>query len=241
MISVCMATYNGERFLRPQVESILSQLEIEDELVVSDDGSTDKTVSILESFHDPRIKIHQNTGRHGVNGNFENALRHSKGDYIFLSDQDDIWLEDKVKNCLKALEDSHCIVHDCKVIDSDGNIISESFFKDRNSGAGFWKNVYKNSYLGCCMAFRRCVLDYALPYPEDLPIFQEGWLATLAEVKGKVKFIPEKGILYRRHGSNASFTAEKSEFSLGKKISYRLRLLYLISKHLLKRREKWER
>ena len=89
MISVCMATYNGEKYLREQVGSILTQLGENDELVVSDDGSTDSTIDILKSYNDPRIKIFINTGRHGVNSNFENALRHADGDYIFLSDQDD--------------------------------------------------------------------------------------------------------------------------------------------------------
>lgn len=233
MISVCMATYNGERYLKEQVDSILKQLDKEDELIISDDGSTDKTLQILDAYGDRRIKILHNQ-EHGVNGNFENALRHAVGDYIFLSDQDDIWLPGKVKACVEVLQSADCVVHDCIVVNAGLKEIEPSFFATRSSGPGFWKNLYKNGYLGCCMAFKRDVLKYALPYPHNLPIFQEGWIASLADIKGVVKFIDFKGILFRRHESNASFTAKKSGFTLTKKISYRGHLLWLIAKRLLK-------
>ena len=115
MISVCMATYNGEKYIREQIDSILAQLGDKDELIVSDDGSADATLSIVRSFSDPRIKIISNTGKHGTNGNFENALKHAQGDYIFLSDQDDVWLPGKVNICLQALQTAHLVVHDCYV------------------------------------------------------------------------------------------------------------------------------
>ena len=99
MISVCIATYNGAEYLREQVESILSQLEEEDEIVVSDDSSTDTTIEILQSFGDRRIKIFKNPAK-GFVRNFENALRQAQGDFIFLSDQDDVWLPNKVAVCM---------------------------------------------------------------------------------------------------------------------------------------------
>ena len=229
MISVCMATYNGEKYLREQVDSILAQLDSDDELIVSDDGSTDSTIEILKSYGDPRIKIFNNSTDHGVNGNFENALRHASGEYIFLSDQDDVWLPGKAQACVEALNDCACIVHDAIVVDGKLNATAPSFFAERKSGPGFWKNLYKNSYLGCCMAFRREVLEHALPYPKSLPIFQEGWIAMLAELNGTVKFIPFKGILFRRHDSNTSCTARKSSKSFLQMLSYRLKLLRLIA------------
>ena len=117
MISVCMATYNGERYLREQVDSILRELGEGDELVISDDGSTDSTLDIIKSFGDVRIKIFHNEGHHGVNGNFENAISKSTGDYIFLSDQDDVWIEGKVKECLEALGDSDLVLHDAMIVE----------------------------------------------------------------------------------------------------------------------------
>ncbi|MBD5329863.1 MAG: glycosyltransferase family 2 protein [Bacteroides sp.] len=234
MVSVCMATYNGERYLRQQVDSILRQLGDNDELIVSDDGSDDATLDILRSYSDPRLKLYSNEMGRGVNGNFETAVSHASGDYLFLSDQDDVWLEGKVRECVSALKDADCVVHDCIVTDGEGNVTSDSFFRLRGSGPGFWKNLYRNSYLGCCMAFRREVLQYALPYPKPLPVFQEGWIASLAEIKGRVRFIPFKGIFFRRHDGNASFTANKSRFTLRKQISYRVSLLWLVAKRLMK-------
>ncbi|MDE6410115.1 MAG: glycosyltransferase family 2 protein [Muribaculaceae bacterium] len=233
MVSVCLATYNGERYLREQIDSILAQLREEDELIVSDDGSTDATKEILSSYSDSRIKLFSNEGNHGVNSNFENAVSHASGDYIFLSDQDDVWLPGKVEECVRALGAADCVVHDCIVTDGSGQVMEESFFSMRGSHPGFWRNLYRNSYLGCCMAFRKEVLKYALPYPDPLPVFQEGWIASLADIKGRVVFIPFKGILFRRHGNNASATAGKSSFGFGKQLSYRLKLLWLVGKRLI--------
>ena len=96
-ISVCIATYNGERYIREQLDSILSQLSLDDEVIISDDGSKDSTIEIISSYLDSRIKVFKNNGKHGYVGNFENALNHSSGDFIFLSDQDDIWELQKIE------------------------------------------------------------------------------------------------------------------------------------------------
>ena len=90
IVSVCMATYNGEKYIREQIDSILPQLSDSDELVISDDGSSDSTIDIIQGYNDRRIRLYHNT-RHGVTWNFENALRQSRGDVIFLADQDDVW------------------------------------------------------------------------------------------------------------------------------------------------------
>ena len=95
MISVCMATYNGAQFIKEQIDSILCQLSTEDELIISDDGSTDETLSIINSYKDNRIKVFQHKAAEGsafikATRNFENAMSHAVGDYIFLSDQDDM-------------------------------------------------------------------------------------------------------------------------------------------------------
>ena len=95
MNSVCMASFNGERYIKEQIDSILLQIGEDDELIISDDGSTDQTVDVICSYRDDRIKFVRNVNRHGCIGNFENALRVASGDFIFLADQDDIWLSDK--------------------------------------------------------------------------------------------------------------------------------------------------
>lgn len=222
-----MATYNGEKFLHEQVDSILDQLTSDDELIVSDDGSTDKTIEILESYNDSRIKIFHNQNHHGVNGNFENALRNANGDYIFLSDQDDVWLPDKVKTCIDALQKHDCIVHDAIVVDSTLKITSPSFFEERKSGNGFWKNIYKNTYLGCCMAFQRKILKAVLPIPDSKSFFHDNWIGAIADARFNLSFLPFKGIYFRRHDFNTSCTAKKSKYSFFRQLCNRTEQIIL--------------
>lgn len=230
MISVCLASYNGGKYIREQIDSILAQLTDEDELVISDDGSTDDTLNIITSYHDSRIKLLHNQGEKGVNHNFENALKNTRGDIIFFSDQDDIWLPGKVQACTDALQTCDCVFHDAKVIDSKGEIVSDSFYYNGIPSGNFWQNLYKTSYMGCRMAINRCTMQYVLPYPSKLYCYQEGWVASIIAIKSKVKFIPFKGILYRRHGGNVSCTTGQSPYSLSRKLLIRINLLVNILK-----------
>ena len=233
-VSVCMATYNGALYLKEQVDSIICQLGEEDELIVSDDGSTDRTIDILKSYNDSRIKIFKNTNKKGVVGNFENALVKAKGEYIFLSDQDDVWIDDKVKRCVEELEKVDLVVTDCYVTDSGLNIINDSFFRERGSRKGFIKNLIKNTYLGACVAFRSSVLEYVLPIPEKLPVYHDGWICSLADILGKVSFIQYRGLYYRRHEANVSFTAHKSKLSIYRQFRYRVIFLGMVINRLIK-------
>lgn len=225
MISVCIATYNGEKYIQEQIDSIIRQLSDNDEIVISDDGSTDKTISILKAYYDSRIKIKLNKGKHGIVSNFENALKHSSGDIIFLSDQDDIWDKHKVEKCMDTLKDADLVVHNSKVIREDGSLPDDDFFQLRHSGPGYWKNLYKNSFVGSCMVFRKEVKDYVLPFPHHI-LWHDMWIGLMVEKKGKTKFVNDKLLIYRRHESNASPTSEKSTFSTWMKIKYRLQMLY---------------
>lgn len=231
MISVCIATYNGEKYIKEQLKSVLLQLSVNDEVVVSDDGSNDNTVELIQSFSDSRIKLLLKNRFSSPVRNFENALKHAKGDYIFLCDQDDIWFPGKVKTMLSYLKQYDLVVSDCKVVDADLNVISESFFSGRLSGKGFWKNLIKNTYLGCCMAFRNEVLHYVLPFPDKIAM-HDIWIGLSVEMHGLSTFLPNQLMLYRRHGANASFGGDKSKYSLAYKIKYRF---YMIV-YLLKRK-----
>ena len=128
MISVCIATYNGERYIRQQIESIVCQLNVDDEIIVSDDGSTDNTVAILNNIGDKRIRIIEGPRKHSPTLNFEYALKVSKGDYIFLSDQDDVWKSNKVEVCIKWLQQYDCIVSDAEVTDCSLNPLHPSLY-----------------------------------------------------------------------------------------------------------------
>lgn len=208
-ISVVMPTYNGERYLRRQLDSILGQLAGQDELVVSDDGSVDGTLSLLQEYRDMDSRIRLLEGpRQGIKKNVEHMLRHARGRYIFLADQDDIWLEGKVESVLRAFgqQGASVVIHDARVFlgDDEADIRMDSFFAFRNAGAGVGKNIIKNSYIGCCMAFRRELLSAILPIPARIEMHDQ-WIGILGDYyAGKSYFLREALLLYRRHGDNNS-------------------------------------
>ena len=221
MISVCIATYNGERFIERQVNSILSQIGTEDEVIVADDGSTDDTLAILEGINDRRIRIIDGAHRHSPTWNFEKSLEQAKGEYVFLSDQDDVWMPEKVSVTMKYLQQYDCVVSDNVIVDAEGSVIADSFYAVNKTRPGKYYNLLiKNGYLGCCMAFRRCVLESALPFPSDAPD-HDGWIGNVAAFKYSVCFIPDKLIHYNRHGGNASTTSDPSTFSFWQKVGFR--------------------
>lgn len=209
-VSVAMATYNGEKYIKEQIESILVNLKESDELVISDDCSSDNTIKIIKAFNDSRIKIVKGP-KLGVKKNFENAIKNTKNEIIFLADQDDIWDKNKVKIVLKNFDDStNLVIHDAIVVDKNLKKIENSFYKLRNSKKGFIKNLYKNSYIGCCMAFRRNYLDKILPIPNNIEMHDQ-WIGLKIKQKN-VKFINNKLIKYRRHDNNVSELIHHSVF-----------------------------
>ena len=233
-ISTCIATYNAEKYIIDQLDSILSQELPVDEIVVSDDSSTDSTLDIINSYKEDRIKLIENEGIKGPVFNFENALKHTTGDLIFLSDQDDIWLPKKTKIMTSYLSSYDLVVSDAMLIDGSGSFLGDSFFELRNSRAGFLKNLYKNSYLGCCMAFNRKILEKSLPFPADIPM-HDMWIGLIAEIWGSTFFCDEKLVYYRRHSTNASPAGRKSHYSLLVKIIFRFNLII----SLIKRCSQW--
>jgi len=226
MISVCIATYNGERFIERQVTSILSQIGVEDEIIVADDGSVDNTLTILRDLNDPRIRIVDGAHRHSPTWNFEKALKEARGEYIFLSDQDDVWMPEKVAVTMRYLQQYDCVVSDNVTVAADDSVISDSFYAVNNTRPGKYYNLLlKNGYLGCCMAFRRNVLDAALPFPADIPM-HDIWIGNVAAFKYSVCFIPDKLMHYNRHGDNASTASAPSAYSLRQKLGFRWSVIH---------------
>lgn len=234
MISVCIATYNGEKYIKQQIDSILVQLSINDELIISDDNSTDKTIDIIREISDFRIKIFINDEK-GYTSNFENALKQVKGEIIFLSDQDDIWVSDKVEVCLKELKSSYLIVTDCKIINSNNELISDSYYKLRNIKRTSFGNLVKFSFLGCCLVFRSDILKKALPFPPNREYCtHDNWLFLVGSCLFKHKVLNNKLILYRRHESNVSTGGLYTNKTIWFKIKYRLYLCFYLIKRYLK-------
>ena len=237
-VSVCIATYNGEKYISEQINSILPQLSNHDEIVVSDDGSTDTTIEIIVSFHDDRIKLFHNNQKHGVVYNFENALIHSQGDVIFLSDQDDIWQSDKVKNILPLFDNYDLVIHDAQLIDGDGNSLGKTYYSTLHHKTGFWANLWKTRWLGCCMAFKRNVLEECLPFPSNI-VGHDYWIGMLGMIKFRYCFLDDILIYYRRHGGNVSSSSEKSRNSwLYKIFTKRFNLIIAIFKRVLLKRKR---
>lgn len=234
MVSVCLASYNGENYIREQIDSILYQLSKDDELIISDDSSSDNTVNIIKSYDDNRIKlvpfirdksIYKKSSRL-ITTNFENALNHAKGEHIFLSDQDDIWLPGKVQVCLAALKQADLVVHDCIVVNSIKEKLYDSYFDLIKIHGGFCHNFFKVKYLGCCMAFNRNILNVVLPMKSY--VAHDTWICLLSELLFKTIRLPRQLALYRRHENNMSTATEKSRNPLWFKIYYRIPILLAV-------------
>ncbi len=202
-VSVAMAVYNGEKYLKQQLDSILPQLTDYDEVIISLDPSMDNSKRILDSYYDKRIKIFDGPGK-GVISNFENAIQHTQNDIIFLCDQDDVWSSGKVKKVLATFDHNvNVVMHDAKIVDENLEVIEDSYFSFRKSKLGILHNVLKNSYIGCCMAFSKELKEYILPFPNNLPMHDQ-WIGLVGEIKGKNIFLEDKLMLYRRHKDNVS-------------------------------------
>ena len=230
-VSVAMTTFNGEKFLSEQLDSILENLTEEDEIIISDDGSSDGTLRILKEYSESYPGITVVEGPHkGIKQNFANAMRRCTNDIIFLSDQDDIWERGKTETVLREFRDPLCMVvnHNGMMTDEYGESLGKTLFQWRSSRSGIVKNIWKNSYVGCCMAFRKTLLEAVLPVPEDIEMHDQ-WIGLLGEMRGKSVFLEDCLIRYRRHENNASGL---SHHSFGTMIQKRMALISA----LLKRR-----
>lgn len=219
MISVCIASYNGEKYIREQLLSILNQLSEGDEVIVSDDGSTDRTLDIIADMKDDRIKVVHHTTEHGYTKNFENALTYAKGDMIFLADQDDVWMDHKVKTVTEVLKKYPFAVHDTVMTDENLNMTAPSQFERYHVKPGFWHTFVRNRYNGCCMAFTKEFLKKALPFPKNQKLCRHDyWLPYLAELHKEAYVIDEPLIYYRRYEGTTLNAGEKSSRSFTEKI-----------------------
>lgn len=233
MISVCMATHNGEKYLLSQMNSILDQLGKADELIIVDDLSSDRTVDIIKSFEDIRIKLFCNDINSGVVKAFEKALDMASGDYIFLSDQDDIWLPDKVSAVMEKFDAGFDLVVSDAFILNKGVVQGQTFYSIRKSGPGFIKNAYKNTFIGCCMAFRAEYKKMILPIPKEISM-HDAWIGQIITIFGKVCFLDKSLIFYRRHDENVTSMSRGNLKSVIRKRA--VDLIYLIFRSV---RVKW--
>ena len=204
-ISLALATYNGERYIKEQLESLINQTRLIDEFIISDDCSTDDTVKIAEdtlSRAKVNFKIYKSEENLGCYRNFEKALKSCSGDIIFLSDHDDIWFPNKVEKHFKyhiKNPDSYAITTNCIISDSNLNTFGTTKM-DNLISVG---KSYKSFVMGCCCSFKRDFIDLALPFPEYFS-GHDNWLCELADSEDKRFYINETLQFYRQHTKNTS-------------------------------------
>lgn len=223
-VSVCMATYNGEKYIKQQLDSILLQLDIHDELIISDDGSTDATVDIIYSYEDKRMKIYDKQHFKSPIFNFENAIKQATNEIIVLADQDDIWEVDKlqiIKMDFKHINKKISLkMYNGQCINEKDEVIERDLFKYLDVREGLLENIKKNSFIGCNIAFTKNLLEVTLPFPKDIPM-HDMWLGCNAYIYGEVKFIDKKIFNYRLHKNNYSIQNN----SIFQKVKWRFQLV----------------
>jgi glycosyltransferase involved in cell wall biosynthesis len=241
MISVCMASFNGSKYIEEQLKSILSQLAADDEVVIVDDSSQDDTVSKILSFNDPRINLVKNDVNCGVITSFERSIRHACGDFIFLSDQDDVWLPGKVNKIMELFTDFPAVtlcLSDALIIDEFGEPNARTYFETRGSfKRGILSNIIKNRFLGCAIAFKKSTVSYALPIPSNIPA-HDMWIGLINEIYGKTIFIKEPLFHYRRHSYNVSSMTRANIVTM---MRWRFILIYQLSLRALTVWFRWNR
>lgn len=231
-VSVVMAVHNGMRYLDAQICSVLSQLDVEDELIVIDDFSRDGSFEWLRNLKDERIHLYRHERNTGVLRSFEDGLQKSQNDIVFLCDQDDVWLpgkRDAVVSEFGRDPRALIVISDAEVIDARDRVLAASFMATRRGFKGSFRHtLISNRYLGCAMAVRRELIDAALPIPTTVPM-HDMWLGALGSLLGQVSYIPRPLIQYRRHGGNVTPSHRQS---WSRMVRWRLALLGAIAQRM---------
>ena len=218
-IDILLATYNGAKYLREQIDSILKQTYSNFRLLISDDCSTDETLDILKEYEekDSRITVYRQEENLGYVKNFEFLLGLVENKIFALSDQDDIWIEDKIEVAIKKIEETKADLYfsDLYLIDEKGNKISDSFWKQK----GFYKKVIKdkkykglllNNYVtGCTIVSKKEFIKKITPFPKEM--MHDYWIAIVVSLKGKIVYDKVPHINYRQHTDNQVGSKMKSK------------------------------
>ncbi|HEU0065064.1 MAG TPA: glycosyltransferase family 2 protein, partial [Flavisolibacter sp.] len=207
LISIVLSTYNGEDFLKEQLQSLLKQSWTNLEIIVSDDHSTDNTTDILNEFNNhPSIRLFLQKENLGPIKNVEFAVRQATGSYIAFCDQDDIWKPGKIEQLHKSIGNYLLVYSDSELINEKGTLLGKKLSELRNmyTGTNSKGFVFSNVVWGHAMMINRKLLQLALPIPEMIP--HDIWLAYVATVNGGIKYHDEVLTLYRQHSKTHTIT-----------------------------------
>jgi glycosyltransferase involved in cell wall biosynthesis len=218
-VDILLSVFNGEKFLKCQVDSILSQTYVGWNLIIRDDGSSDDSMCIIEDYikhyHNNMQLTDKHSSHYGINGSLLRLLSVSQADYIMFCDQDDVWMPDKIEITLKKMKelekkigiDMPVLIHtDLKVADKDVNVTAESFWKyqhlDPKKGKSLNRLLTQNTITGCTMMINRALKDKVKFIPEQA-ITYDRWIALVAALFGKIDYVTSPTMLYRQHNSNS--------------------------------------
>lgn len=229
-VSIAMAVYNGEKYMSKQIESILPMLGENDELVISVDDSKDQSLAIAEKFQikDQRIKVIKHGSATGYQDNFTNAVKACGGEYIFFADQDDIWINDKIKKVMEKFvyNEYDVVITNVALINEKGELLKYLPTPSKNPV----RNYVKCTYWGCAMAVKRDFVEKVLPFPNRHYIGHDVFLGIYAGIKGKIGVLDEVCVLHRIHGENNS----KNRMRLDKIVENRIFIIIDLIKRILR-------
>jgi glycosyltransferase involved in cell wall biosynthesis len=216
-ISVAMATYNGQKYIREQLDSILSQSYPVSEIIIVDDCSFDNTYNIICEYSavNPKVKVMQNESNLGVLKTFEKALMSCSGDFIAVSDQDDVWLPNKIEELVRQIGDNYLLYSDAVVVDEDLKVINNSnlsFFERLSSFERLDDYFLANNVTGCTMLVSNELIRLVCPFPDFKVMYHDQYLAIMAKYFGKIKKVQQALILYRQHSNNVSASFNRGAY-----------------------------
>jgi glycosyltransferase involved in cell wall biosynthesis len=229
LVSIALCVYNGERYLKTQLDSLLSQTYQNIEIIVTDDCSTDASFSILESYVSKgNIKVYRNVENLGFVKNFEKCLQLCTGQFIALCDQDDIWLANKISMLIQHIGNNLLIYADSLFIDTEGNSLNKKISYQRNfyKGDDHRPFIYTNCVSGHAILIKKELVPYIFPFPEN--VFHDWWIAYIASTVGSITFVPQVLVMYRQHSKSQTDFLElkpKIKDELANKSAFKLNQL----------------
>ncbi len=221
-VDILLATYNGEKYIEQQLDSILTQTYSNFRLLISDDCSSDNTRAILEKYKqkDNRIEVFLQNENLGVIKNFEFLLGKVENKYYMFSDQDDVWKEHKIEKSLKKIEDENLdlVYSDLEVVNENLNLINESYWKLKGiyhkiKKYNNFESLYLNNYItGCTIISKKEFIKTFLPIPNKSKyVLHDYWIALVVSQSGKIGYINETLVKYRQHQDNKVGSKKKSD------------------------------